>query len=76
MLPNKVPFKEQKRHWDYQFNQDEKQQSRMGKKEIKRLEEAKRKFIEEHQGDDSYESDKDRQAAEVYAMLMNFAEKE
>ena len=74
MLPNKVPFKEQKRHWDYQFNQEDKRR-RLLEKEARRIEEEKRKFFEDHQSGDSYESDKDRQVAEAFAKLMSYAKR-
>lgn len=62
---NKLPFKERKRHLDYQFNQTEKQEKALLLEEMKRLEEEKRRCYEENYA----MSDKERQQEEIFAYL-------
>lgn len=57
---NKLPFKERKRHLDYQFNQTEKQEKALLLEEMKRFEEEKRRY---------YMSDKERQQEEILDYL-------
>ena len=42
---NKLPPKERKRHFDFQFNQPARQEELLIKKEIKRAEAEKRRWI-------------------------------
>ena len=62
---NKLPFKERKRHLDYQFNQTEKQEKALLLEEMKRLEEEKRRCCEENYAT----SDKERQHEEILSNL-------
>lgn len=49
MNKNKIPFKERKRHWDYQFNQTENLESRLLEKEAKLLEAEKQNYMQRMQ---------------------------
>lgn len=46
MKLNKIPFKEKQRHYDYQFNQTDKQEELAMKKEAKRLRKLKEQFAD------------------------------
>lgn len=62
---NKLPFKERKRHLDYQFNQTQKQEKALLLEEMKCFEEEKRRCCEENYAT----SDKERQHEEILAYL-------
>ncbi len=62
---NKLPFKERKRHLEYSFKQTERQEEILIKKEIERLNEAKRRANSEQ----AYTSEKDREAQELFERL-------
>lgn len=62
---NKLPFKERKRHLDYQFNQTQKQEKALLLEELKCFEEEKRRCCEENYAT----SDKERQHEEILAYL-------
>lgn len=62
---NKLPFKERKRHLEYSFKQTERQEEILIKKEIERLNEAKRQANSEQ----AYTSEKDREAQELLERL-------
>ena len=45
MKLNKIPFKEKQRHYDYQFNQTDKQEELVMKKDAKRIRKLKEQAI-------------------------------
>jgi hypothetical protein len=61
---NKLPFKERKRHLDYQYNQTAKQEELLIKRELKALEEEKLAAYREN-----YKTDKEREMEEALEML-------
>ena len=61
---NKLPFKERKRHLDYQYNQTAKQEELLIKRELKALEEEKLAAYREN-----YKTDKEREMDEVFERL-------
>lgn len=69
---NKLPFKERKRQLEYSYNQTERQIELLKKKEIERIREAKRQAESEQ----SYTSEKDREAQEVVYEALKRLEKQ
>ena len=61
---NKLPFKERKRQYDYQYNQTAKQEELLLKREAQKLEKEK---LEDYRR--KYQTDKDREAEEIYKQL-------
>jgi hypothetical protein len=59
-----LPFKERKRHLDYQYNQTAKQEELLIKRELKALEEEKLAAYREN-----YKTDKEREMEEALEML-------
>lgn len=68
---NKLPFKERKRHLEYQFNQTERQEEILLKREFKRL--CQEKIAA--QRSDEPTSEKEREMNEQMERFLEFAER-
>lgn len=66
---NKLPFKERKRHLDYQYNQTTKQEELLIKRELKALEEEKLAAWREQS-----KTDKEREFEEIFARFVKGGE--
>lgn len=63
---NKLPFKERKRHLEYQYNQTERQERILTEREMKRLEQEK---FDAFYNEEKYKTEKDREAEEAYSLI-------
>ena len=68
---NKLPFKERKRHLEYQFNQTERQEEILIKKEIERM---RREKIEAHRSEEPT-SEKEREMNEQMKRILEITER-
>lgn len=69
---NKLPFKERKRQYDYQYNQTAKQEELLLKREAQKIE----KELEDFYRKEYYKTDKDREVEEIYKQLETLHKKE
>ena len=69
---NKIPFKERKRHYDYQYKQTDRQEEICLKHEEEKLKQERKKLDALH-WEQSHQTEKEREVEEVYKRLKSIA---